>query len=127
VLLFAAVKVAGAPTEGFYAVVVLPLLVPLAVGMALPALDAWRTARGTVAKGIMVLSILSYAMFMVNLIMAELVDCRMTAFAAGHGVAAYVLFWAMVVAGTAVLYYVVERPAMLVRQRVKSRELRVKK
>ena len=124
-LLFAAVKAVGAPASGFYAVVVLPILVPLAVGMTLPALDAWRTARGKVAQGVMALSILSYAMFMVNLIMAELVDCRMADFAAAHGVAAYLLFWAMVVAGTAVLYYAVERPAMLVRQKVKSRESRI--
>ena len=121
VALFAAVKAVGNTSEGFYAVVLLPLLVPLAVGMALPALDSWRTAQGPVANWVVALSILSYAMFMVNLIMAELIDCRMASFASSHGVAAYLLFWTMVLAGTAALYYVVERPAMMVRQRFMRR------
>lgn len=116
--LYAAVAAVGGSAEGFYSVVVLPLLVPVAVALALPALDAWREAGGRVAKGIMALSLLSYAMFMANLVMAEIIDCRLSAFAASHGMAAYLLFWAMVVAGTALLYYAVERPAMLLRQRL---------
>lgn len=119
--LFAVVKTIGGSSEGFYSVVILPILVPLAVAMALPALDSWRTAHGVVAKGIMALSILSYAMFMVNLIMAEIIDCQMKTFTASHGVLAYLLFWTMVIAGTAVLYYCVERPAMLLRQRFVQR------
>lgn len=119
--LFAAVKAVGNADEGFYSVVVLPLLVPVAVAMALPVLDSWRSAENPVAKGIMAISLLSYAMFMVNLIMTEIIDCQFSAFAEAHGVMAYLLFWILVVAGTAALYYAVERPAMLLRQRLLKR------
>ena len=102
-----------------YSVVFFPMLAPIACGLALPALSSWKTARGPVAKGIMVLSLLSYSMFMVNLLVASIVDGPMHAFATTHGEAAYLLFWVIVVAATFVLYYCVERPAMRLREKLK--------
>jgi peptidoglycan/LPS O-acetylase OafA/YrhL len=42
----------------------------------------------------------------------------MQEFSKAHGEAAYGLFWLMVVVGTFLLYYVVERPAMRLRERL---------
>ena len=61
---------------------------------------------------------LSYSMFMINLIAAYIIDGPMQEFSKAHGEAAYGLFWLMVVVGTFLLYYVVERPAMSLRERL---------
>lgn len=118
VALFAAERLTDYTLGGFYSVVVLPMMVPAAVGLSLPALSSWRMARGRAAKGIMAVSLLSYSMFMINLLMAYIVDGPMETFSKTHGEAAYALFWLMVVAGTFALYYCVERPAMRVRERL---------
>ena len=111
-------KSIGYSLGDFYSVVILPALVPAAVALSLPALNSWKSARGKVAKGIMVLSILSYSMFMSNLMMAYVIDGPLHDFSQSHGEAAYCLFWLMVVVATFVLYYCVERPAMLLRERL---------
>ena len=103
-----------------YSVLVLPLINSVACALTLPALNSWKTALGPVAKGIMVLSLLSYSMFMVNLLMVSIVDGSMHSFATTHGEAAYLLFWLMVVAATLMLYYCVERPAMRLREKLKQ-------
>lgn len=103
-----------------YSVLLLPLINSVACALTLPALNSWKTARGHVAKGIMVLSLLSYSMFMVNLLVVSIVDGSMHTFATAHGEAAYLLFWLMVVAATFMLYYCVERPAMRLREKLKQ-------
>ena len=118
VALFAAERAIGYTLGGFYSIVVLPMMVPVAVGLTLPALSSWREAKGKVAKGIMVVSLLSYSMFMINLLMAYIIDGPMGEFSKTHGEVAYCFFWLMVVAGTFLLYYCVERPAMRLRERL---------
>lgn len=120
-LLYVIVEIVDGAKYGFYSVVIMPILVPLVVGMALPVLDSWRSAKGWCGNAITAVSILSYSMFMVNLIMAEIIACQLTSFADAHGCLAYLLFWAMVLTGTAALYYAVERPAMLIRQKVMAK------
>ena len=68
----------------------------------------------------MVLSLLSYSMFMVNLLMVTIVDSSLHTFATTYGEAAYLLFWLMVVVATFMLYYCVERPAMRLREKLKQ-------
>ena len=118
VALFVAERSIGYSLGDFYSIVVLPIMVPIAVALSLPALNSWRTAKGKMAKAIMVVSLLSYSMFMINLIAAYIIDGPMQEFSKAHGEAAYGLFWLMVVVGTFLLYYVVERPAMSLRERL---------
>ena len=95
-----------------------PSLGPLAFSLMLPALDHWRQAPPALSGITTTVSLLSYSMFLTNLLVVQLLDTHLSAFASRHGVAAYLLFWLVTSLGTLVLYHLIERPAMKLRQRL---------
>lgn len=120
--LFVVAHTVGYTLGDVYSTVILPLIVPVSATLALPALTSWKHSGGKVAKGVMVLSLLSYSMFMSNLMMAYVVDGPLRSFSLANGEAAYGLFWLLVVVATFVLYYSVERPAMRLRERLFAKQ-----
>jgi peptidoglycan/LPS O-acetylase OafA/YrhL len=101
-----------------YINIIYPILTAIAIGLMLPALTSWESAPTAISRPITALSLLSYAMFLTNLLACQIIDTHFADFSHAHGVTTYLCFWLATILLTLVLYLAVERWFMLLRNKV---------
>lgn len=78
-------------------------------------IQSYKTRFGSMVS---CLSILSYAMFLTNLMMVQIIDVNCSRLVS-HGVLAYFVYWLMTIAASYLLYIFVEKPFVKLRERIK--------
>lgn len=90
----------------------------LAIASWLPLLSKWKSYKTWVGGFISRISVLSYAMFLTNLLLLQILQNNFQAFLSHYAVA-YPLFWILVFATAYVLYVFIEKPFVKLRERIK--------
>lgn len=92
-------------------------LPPIAIALCLPSLSLIKSSASGVGKVVSVLSVLSYAMFLVNLLIVQLIRCHFSDTFQHIGAWGYGLFWILVILSSYLLYIIVEKPFIKLRDR----------
>lgn len=106
----------------FYANVIYLSIAPIAIAMWLPYLTNIKSSKTAVGKTLSYFSILSYAMFLINLMVIQIIDKNYSEFFKQIGACGYLIYWFLVVITSYILYIVIEKQFVKIRDRViKSR------
>lgn len=79
-------------------------------------IQSYKTRLGSMVSR---LSILSYAMFLTNLMMVQIIDVNCPRLVS-HGILAYFVYWLITIAASYFLYIFVEKPFVKLRERVST-------
>lgn len=90
---------------------------PIAIALCLPFLSGMRSYSTVAGKAISVLSVLSYAMFLVNLLVVQFIQKHFADTFQHLGAWAYGLFWVLILIVSYILYVVVEKQFVKLRDR----------
>lgn len=101
-----------------YANVVYPTFSAVSICLLFPILDSWNECHGFFGKAVAAISLLSYALFLSNLMVSQVIDGQFSTFAETHGIMTYLLFWFVAFAFAFVIYYCIERWAMRLRNKI---------
>ena len=89
----------------------------LSVALWFPFFSKILSFKTHLGKTISRISILSYAMFLTNLMVVQIID-KNCPFLVGHGVLAYFVYWILVFAVSYLLYVLVEKPFVRLREKL---------
>ena len=89
----------------------------LAIALWFPLLSKWKTYKTRLGGFVSRVSILSYAMFLTNLLLLQILECSFPQFVSRYKIA-YPAFWLLVFAAAYVLYILVEKPFAKLRDRI---------
>lgn len=92
-------------------------LPPVAIALCLPFFSRIQSSATEVGKAVSVLSVLSYAMFLVNLLIIQLISFHFSDTFHHLGAWGYGLFWILVILSSYLLYIIVEKPFVKLRDR----------
>ena len=106
------------PSDSFYSNVVFLSIPPVAISLWLPFLTTIRSSKTFIGKVMSHISVLSYAMFLINLMVAQLIAVNFAELFQSWGACGYVVYWVIVLIASYLLYMVVERPFDKLRARV---------
>ena len=106
------------PRYSFYTNVVYLSIPPVAISLWLPFLTTIRISKSFFGKVMSHVSVLSYAMFLVNLMVAQIIAVNFAESFKSLGAWGYVVYWIVVMIASYILYMVVERPFDKLRARV---------
>lgn len=102
----------------FYTNVLALTLSPMAFALCLPSLSSIQSSK-TILGGILShISILSYAMFLVNLMIIQIISANFAETFSQWGVWGYLVYWVWVMVASYLLYILVEKPFTLLRNRL---------
>lgn len=95
-------------------------LFAVSIGLWLPLFSKWKTCKTSFGGFVSRVSILSYSMFLTNgsIIMTLYKVCPI--FMNEHGILAYFIFWPLIWVVSYLLYLLVEKPFMRLRERVRN-------
>lgn len=77
-------------------------------------ISSYKTGLGTVISRV---SILSYAMFLTNLMMVQVIDAQIP-WLVGHGICGYLVYWLLTLMASYLLHVLVEKPFVRFRERL---------
>lgn len=89
----------------------------LSVTLWFPFFSKITSFKSHVGSAITRISILSYAMFLTNLMIVQIIDKNCPALVE-HGVLAYIVYWMLVFVASYLLYILVEKPFVGLRERI---------
>jgi peptidoglycan/LPS O-acetylase OafA/YrhL len=93
-------------------------IVPFSVMLLLPKLASWNMKRSWLNRVITHISKISYSMYLINLgIVAALIRDNFATFYDFQGIFVYVVYWALVIGFSSLLYYYFEKPVMNLRDK----------
>lgn len=101
----------------FYSNVLYLTLSALAVACWFPFFSKIRSYKTRIGGIISSISILSYAMFLTNLMVVQIIDVNALVLVQ-HGILAYFVYWILVFAMAYILYILVEKPFVKLRDRI---------
>lgn len=111
--------------EAFYSSVFSFSVESFAVLLLLPFFAAMKSVQGNLAKGVTVVSIISYSLYLINMSFVSLYICQIVPHweLTGKSLLAYkiLIYWIVVLPGAMVLYLFVEHPFMMLRDRITQR------
>ena len=93
-------------------------LCALSVALWFPFFSKIQSYKTRVGSIISCISILSYAMFLTNLMMVQIIDVNCPNLVS-HGILAYFVYWLMTFAASYILYVFVEKPFVKLREKIK--------
>lgn len=100
----------------FYYDIVYLTLSAVAIALWLPFITRYKIYKTAVGGFVSRISILSYSMFLTNLLAVEIMTCQFHDFIKNHGIIAYFVFWPIVFAASYLLHILVEKPFMQIRK-----------
>lgn len=102
----------------FYYDVVHLTLSALAIAFWMPVFTKWRSYKTILGAFISKISILSYAMFLTNLCVVQIIKNNYPQVIENHGIMMYIAFWPLVIAVSYIIHILVEKPFMKLRDRI---------
>ena len=105
-------------TGTFYTNVVYLTLAPLAIALWLPYLTSVKESKTFVGDIISHFSILSYAMFLTNLMLVQIIDNNFAELSQQMGAYSYFIYWLLVIISSYILYIIVEKQFVKLRTRL---------
>lgn len=102
----------------FYRHVIYPTLLPVPIALCLPLATAWKSSKTFFGKVLSHISILSYAMFLTNLMVCQIIDVNFASFPQNHGALCYLTYWVIVLIISYLLYILLEKPFMKLKARI---------
>ena len=106
------------PIGSFYTNIVLMSVAPVAIALWFPFLSGITTHKTFLGDIVSHLSVLSYAMFLTNLMVVQIIDHNFAEFFSRMGAEGYLLYWVLVIIAAYLLYILVEKPFILLRKRL---------
>jgi peptidoglycan/LPS O-acetylase OafA/YrhL len=102
----------------FYLKVMYFSLMPMTAMFFLPIGHSIKQGSGYIAKMVTHISKISYSMYLVNLaIVAEVINCNFPKTSVNDGILKYVLYWAIVIVLSSIIYRFFEKPMMNLRNK----------
>ena len=102
----------------FYTNVIFLSIAPIAIAMWLPYLTNIKSSRTLIGKTLSYFSILSYAMFLTNLMVIQIIDKNYPEFFRQIGASGYFIYWILVIIASYFLYIVIEKQFVKIRDKV---------
>ena len=107
-----------APNTGFYKQVVHLVLSPVAAMLILPFMESMKTGKGILVKVFTHISKISYSMYLVNLaLVSQIISANFPIKNETDGIIKYVIYWALVIAISTLIYRYFEKPIMKLRDK----------
>ena len=88
----------------------------LAVALWFPFFSKIKSYKTGFGKVVSYVSILSYAMFLTNLMMVQIIDAKIP-WLVNHGIVGYFVYWVMMMTASYLLYVLIEKPFVRLRDR----------
>ena len=89
----------------------------LAVALWFPFFSKIKSYKTVFGKVVSYVSILSYAMFLTNLMMVQIIDAKIP-WLVNHGIVGYFVYWLMMLTASYLLHILVEKPFVRLRDRL---------
>ncbi len=89
----------------------------LAVALWFPFFSKIKSYKTGFGKAVSVVSILSYAMFLTNLMMVQIIDAKIP-WLVNHGIVGYFVYWLMMMTASYLLHVLIEKPFVRLRDRL---------
>lgn len=120
VLMMAFLCAVKSPVHTFYSRVVYSTLLPVSIALWLPLLCRMRSVKNAFGGIVSHLSVLSYSLFLTNLMVAQLITAQYSDTFHRLGVWGYFLCWLLVLIAGYLLHVLVEKPFMKLRHKIPS-------
>lgn len=120
VLMMAFLCAVKSPVHTFYSRVVYSTLLPVSIALWLPLLCRMRSVKNAFGGIVSHLSVLSYSLFLTNLMVAQLIAAQYSDTFHRLGVWGYFLCWLLVLIAGYLLHVLVEKPFMKLRHKIPS-------
>lgn len=117
VALFSATRIIPHTLGTFYYDVMYLTISALAIALWLPILSKWKSYKTRWGGFISRISVLSYSMFLTNLLLLQVLEHSFPRFASRYAVA-YPIYWLLVFVAAYILYVCVEKPFVRLRERI---------
>ena len=91
----------------------------MAIALWFPLLSKWKSYKTCLGGFVSRISVLSYAMFLTNLLLLQILENSFPSFVSHYAVA-YPTYWLLVFVAAYVLYILVEKPFVKLRDRIKG-------
>ena len=108
------------PIDSIYANVFSFTIPPIAIALWLPLLSRIRSYKTFVGNIVARFSILSYAMYLTNLMVCQIIDANFADAFSRMGFEGYVLYWVLVLCASYILFIAIENPFMKIRSRLQK-------
>lgn len=102
----------------FYTNVIYLSIAPVAIAMWFPFATSVKESKTFIGQIISHFSILSYAMFLVNLMIVQIIDNNFADYFKQIGAEGYGIYWIVVIVASYILYIVVEKQFVKIRDKV---------
>ena len=117
VAIFAATRIFPRMPGTFYYDALYLTISALAIALWFPLLSRWKSYRTRLGGFVARLSILSYAMFLTNLLLLQILETSFPQFLSRYAIA-YPTYWLLVFISAYLLYVLVEKPFARLRDRI---------
>jgi len=118
--LFVATRIIPRTPGTFYYDALYLTISAIAIALWFPLLTKWKSCNNRFGGFIACLSLLSYAMFLTNLLLLQVLEHSFPEFVSRYSIA-YPVFWLLVFAAAYLLYIFVEKPFIKLRERITVR------
>jgi len=95
---------------------------PIYIALWLPLIEDLKVSNKTFIKIISYFSVLSYAVYLLNLLIIQLLNKHLFVTINGFGIPKYFLFWLLIIISSLILYHFVEKPFSKLRQKSTSNQ-----
>jgi peptidoglycan/LPS O-acetylase OafA/YrhL len=116
-VIFAATRILPRTPGTFYYDALYLTISALAIALWFPLLTRWKSYKTLVGSFVSRLSVLSYAMFLTNLLLLQVLETSFPGFISRYALA-YPVYWVLVFVATYVLYLFVEKPFAKLRDKI---------
>lgn len=93
-----------------YANIIILSIPPIAIMLTFPLIDKLKNIKTRIGKIITHFSILSYAIYLTNLLINRLIITNYTDVLSDNGIVNYIAFWLITLASSYLLYMLIEKP-----------------
>lgn len=105
----------------FYKQVISYSLVPISAMLLLPFAESIKIGKGVISRIITHISKISYSMYLLNLaVILEVMQVNFPPVSGTDGIIKYILYWAIVIIASTILYKFFEKPIMDIRSKTKK-------
>jgi peptidoglycan/LPS O-acetylase OafA/YrhL len=118
IVLFAVTVLLLKVTGVFYRHIIYLTLLPLPIAFCLPVATCWKSSKTVLGKVVSHISILSYAMFLTNLMVCQIIDVNFATFAQEHAALCYLTYWLIVMIFSYLIYILLEKPFMKIKAKI---------
>lgn len=108
------------PFGSIYSNVFALTIPPVAIALWLPLLTRIKSFKTIIGSIVARIGILSYAMFLTNLMVCQIIDVNFADFFSRLGAWGYLIYWAIVLCVSYILFMAIENPFIIIRSRLQK-------